>query len=178
MATTRKTPSTRCLTLIKRFEGICDGDPTTVNLDPYLDPLGIWSIVWGHAIRLNGRFLRGRKDAALAKSLFPVGLTLAEGEIVLAEDIAPVVIYLNAVFPWLTQNQFDALVSFVFNIGIGNFENSTLFIKLKAHDIDGAGREFLRWIYGHDETGKKIVLPGLKNLRRPAERALFLSPEA
>lgn len=164
------------LALIKRFEGICDGDPTTVNLDPYLDPVGIWSIGWGHAIRLNGRFLKGAADAALAKSLFPSGITLTEAETLLAEDVAPVAIYLNAVFPQLTQNQFDALVAFAFNVGLGKFENSTLFRKLKAGDIAGAAAEFKRWIHGTDEHGNKIVLPGLVT-RREAECDLFLSKE-
>jgi lysozyme len=176
MATTRKSPSSQCFSLIKSFEGICDGDPKTVNLDPYLDPVVIWSIGWGHAIRLNGRFLKGAADAALAKSLFPSGITFAEAEALLAEDVAPVAIYLNAVFPWLTQNQFDALISFVFNIGIGKFENSTLFKKLKAGDIAGAAAEFGRWIHGTDKRGNKIVLPGLVK-RQEAQCALFLTPE-
>lgn len=165
------------LALIKSFEGICDGDPTTVNLDPYLDPVGIWSIGWGHAIRLNGRFLKGAADAALAKSLFPSGIALAEAEALLTEDVATVEIYLNAVFPWLTQNQFDALVAFAFNIGLGKFENSTLFRKLKAGDISGAAAEFGRWIHGTDKRGNKIVLPGLVT-RRAEERKRFLTQGA
>jgi lysozyme len=172
----KKHASPAGLALIKAFEGICDGDPTTVNLDPYLDPVKIWSIGWGHAIRLNGRFLKDAADAALAKSLFPSGITFAEAEALLVEDVAVVAIYLNAVFPWLTQNQFDALLSFAFNVGIGKFENSTLFKKLKAGDIAGAAREFGRWIHGTDKRGNKIELPGLVT-RRAEERKLFLTPE-
>ena len=176
MATTRKTPSAKCFKLVKSFEGICDGDPTTVNLDPYLDPLKIWTIAWGHALRLNGRFLKGAADAALAKSLFPNGITFAQAEALIAEDVQPVAIYLNGVLPALTQNEFDALVRFIFNAGLGNFESSTLFKKIKAGDKAGAAAEFGRWIYGTDPHGVKIVLPGLVT-RRAAERDLFLTPE-
>ena len=52
--------------LIKSFEGIPDGDPTTVRIDAYLDPVGIWTIGWGHAITHNGRFLRGAQNKAVA----------------------------------------------------------------------------------------------------------------
>lgn len=171
MNPTRKTASQRCLQLIKSFEGICDGDPTTVNLDPYLDPVGIWTIGWGHAIRVNGRFLKGPADKALAYSIYPGGITLAQAEVLLANDVGADEIYLNAVFPNLTQNQFDALVSFTFNVGLGEFETSTLYKKIKAADIAGAGGQFGRWIYSE---GK--VLPGLVK-RRAAERDLFLTPE-
>jgi len=42
------------LGIIKKFEGLEDGDPTTVNLDPYVCPGGVWTIGWGHAIFYNG----------------------------------------------------------------------------------------------------------------------------
>lgn len=171
MNTTRKTASPRCFSLIKSFEGICDGDPTTVNLDPYLDPVGIWTIGWGHAIRVNGRFLKGQADKALAHSIYPGGITFAQAEDLLANDIGADEIYLNAVFPNLTQSQFDALVSFTFNVGLGDFEQSTLIKKLRAGDVAGAAGQFGRWIYS---DGKK--LPGLVK-RRAAERSLFLSSE-
>lgn len=172
MATQRKTASPRCLVLIKRHEGIRDGDPSTPNLDPYMDPVGIWTIGWGHAIRFNGRLLRGLADKALARSLYPGGITLAQAEAILATDVGAVETYLNAVLPWLNQNQFDALVSFAFNVGLGAFETSTLFRKLKARDIAGAAEEFGRWIYSE---GKKLA--GLVT-RRGDEKALFITPEA
>lgn len=68
----------------------------------------------------------------------------------------------------ITQNQFDALVSFAFNVGIGALESSTLLKKLNARDISGAANEFLRW----DKAGGR-VLAGLTRRRR-AERELFL----
>jgi GH24 family phage-related lysozyme (muramidase) len=69
----------------------------------------------------------------------------------------------------LTQEQFDALVSFVFNVGVGAFASSTLLRRLNAGDRPGAADELLRW----SRAGGR-VLEGLLNRRR-AERALFLS---
>lgn len=68
----------------------------------------------------------------------------------------------------LNQSQFDALVSFTYNVGEGNFTKSTLLRKLNAGDTSGAAEQFSRWVH----AGGK-VLPGLVK-RRAAERALFL----
>ena len=67
----------------------------------------------------------------------------------------------------LNQNQFDALVSFVFNVGGGNFKNSTLLKVLNKGDYSAAAGEFSKWVYC---GGKK--LPGLVR-RRQAEAELF-----
>ncbi len=72
----------------------------------------------------------------------------------------------------LGQRQFDALASFVFNIGAAAFGNSTLLRLLNAGDTTGAAEQFKRWNRGADG-----VLPGLVT-RRAAERDLFLSQEA
>lgn len=69
----------------------------------------------------------------------------------------------------INQNQFDALVSFTYNLGGGNLNRSTLLRKLNAGDIQGAADEFLKW----NKAGGK-VLKGLERRRR-AERKLFLS---
>lgn len=71
--------------------------------------------------------------------------------------------------PLLTQNQFDALVSFVFNIGTGAFLESTCLRKLNDGDRSGAADEMLRW---NKQKGK--VLAGLVT-RRAAERDMFLA---
>ena len=68
----------------------------------------------------------------------------------------------------LTQGQYDALVSFVFNVGNTAFRHSTLLVKINAGDCTGAGAQFQRWIYA---DGK--VLPGLK-ARRAKEAARWL----
>lgn len=74
----------------------------------------------------------------------------------------------NKVTVRLTQNQFDALSSFIFNLGSGNFEKSTLLRKLNKKDYTGAADEFLKW----NKAGGR-VLPGLTR-RRKDERDLFL----
>jgi lysozyme len=68
----------------------------------------------------------------------------------------------------LSQNQLDALTSWCFNLGMGNFQKSTLLVKLNAGDFHAAAHEIPRWVY----AGGK-VLPGLVR-RREAERQLFL----
>jgi len=70
--------------------------------------------------------------------------------------------------PALTQNQFDALVSFVFNLGCGAFSGSTLLRLLNAGETAAAAQQFVRW----DQAGGH-VLEGLLR-RREAERDLFL----
>lgn len=75
----------------------------------------------------------------------------------------------NAIKVKLTQGQFDALVSFTYNVGPANMASSTLIKKLNAGDVKGAADEFLRW---NKAAGK--VMAGLTT-RRAAERALFLS---
>lgn len=70
----------------------------------------------------------------------------------------------------ITQGQFDALVSFAFNVGEGALAGSTLLRKLNAGDLDGAAAEFGKWT-----RAGGVVLAGLAR-RRAAERALFVKP--
>jgi len=69
----------------------------------------------------------------------------------------------------LNQNQFDALVSFSFNVGVGNFKSSTLLKILNKGDYDGVPAQFRRW----NKAGGRVV-EGLKN-RREKEIKLWLS---
>ena len=107
--------------LIKSFEGIPDGDPSSVNLDAYLDPVGIWTIGWGHAITYQGVFLRGPQNKGIARALYPGGITIEQAEMLLRGELvnfARDVLRLAKV-P-LDDGQFAALVSFAFNCGSGN----------------------------------------------------------
>lgn len=159
------------LALVKKWEGILDGDPTTVNLDPYLDPVGIWTIGWGHAIvDVKGKFLRGWPARELARSLYPGGITLAQAETLLRADLldASRDVSILVKVP-LNENQFSALVSFHFNTG--GLRGSTLLRKINNYE-DGADKQFLRWTKGRVD-GELVVLPGLVK-RREEERQLFL----
>jgi len=161
------------LDLIKSFEGILDGDPKTVNLDPYVDPVGIYTIGWGHAIVWGNNFLRTSTPnaKAIAKQLYPKGLTMQEAEDLLRADIRAHSIPVEALIKVpVTDNQFAALVSFAFNLGVNNLRNSTLLKKVNARDFDGAALEFAKW----NKAGGK-VLKGLVR-RREAEATLFKTP--
>jgi lysozyme len=68
----------------------------------------------------------------------------------------------------LEQNQIDALASFIYNVGVGNFMRSTLLKRINEQKFDQAADEFLRWDHA---AGK--VMPGLTR-RRVAERKMFL----
>ena len=75
----------------------------------------------------------------------------------------------------LTQHQFDALVSFVYNCGTGAFLSSTMLRLINYQSYADAADQFLEWVHG-EVDGKKVVLPGLVS-RRGAERAMFLTPD-
>jgi len=97
-------------------------------------------------------------------------ITINQAEQFLLEDVAWASDAVNRLVKVkLTQNQFDALVSFVFNVGATAFSKSTLLRLLNAGDYKGAADQFLRW---NKQAGK--VLRGL-DTRRKEERALFLS---
>jgi lysozyme len=155
--------------LVRAFEGLGDGDPSTVALDPYLCPAGVWTIGWGHAIRRAGRLLRGERDRRLARSLYPAGITRGQAEALLRADLldaARDVAALLGECP-VTDNEFAALASFHFNTGA--LGRSTLLRRLLAGDRAGAAAEFPRW----NRSGGR-VLRGLTR-RRLAERELFLT---
>jgi lysozyme len=96
--------------------------------------------------------------------------TMAQAMQWLKEDVQEAERHVNRLVKVeLSQDQFDALVSLVFNIGGGNFERSTLLKKINARNFDGAAEEFPRW---NRAAGK--VMAGLTK-RRHAEQSLFQS---
>lgn len=140
-------PSSACVDLIKRFESF--------SARPYLCPAGVWTIGYGHTEGVT-------KESAPITEPEACDLLLAD----LASHYAPGVDRLLTV-P-VSQRQFDALVSFAYNVGVGALAESTLLKKLNAGFGDAAGREFLRWT-----KSKGRVLGGLVK-RRAAEQALFM----
>lgn len=159
------------LDLIKSFEGVMDGDPTTVNLDPYMDPVGIWTIGWGHAIFIGDKPLKGEGNRAKAMGLYLGGITHAQAARLLEADVLDTCRDVEATIAPVscTDNQFAALVSFAFNLGATALGRSTLLKHLRAGRYDKAPEEFVKW----NKAGGR-VLNGLTR-RRQAERDLFLA---
>jgi lysozyme len=138
------------LVLIRRHEGL--------SLVPYRCPAGVWTIGYGHAMRPQ------------EVTKYTHGMSASEAEALLLLDVALAEVALRrlVVVP-LAQGQVDALVSFIFNLGAGRFQASTLRMKLNRQDYESAAREFPKWVWA---AGRK--LPGLIR-RRHEEMLLFLN---
>lgn len=137
------------LALTEQFEGL--------RLKAYQDSAGVWTIGYGHT---------GRDVHA--------GLTITQQQAsdLLLQDVGTAVTTVNRLVTVpLTQNQFDALVDFVFNVGSGNFAKSSLLRELNAGNTASAAAQFLAW----DHTGG-VMSPGLLR-RRQAEKDLFETAE-
>lgn len=159
---------TRAIDLIKSFEGIADGDPTTVSLDPYLCPAGYWTIGWGHVVLERGKQIKGAKNKSLALSVYPRGITKAEAEALLADDVRRVSSGVEQLLKvTVSDARFCALVSFAFNVGVGALERSTLLRLVNEGAFAQVPSQFLRWTTA---GGKELA--GLKR-RRKAEAKLW-----
>ena len=143
--------SPKGLELIKDFEGF--------SAIAYLCPAKIPTIGWGNTFYANGTKVKLGDQISKTDALKLL-------EVIANRDFA------DKIFPYIkvkvTQNQFDAMVSLAYNIGVGNFSKSTLLKKLNAGDFVGASNEFLRW----NKAGGKELL-GLTK-RREREKQLFL----
>ena len=140
--------SPKGIALIKEFEGL--------RLKAYLCPGGVWTIGYGHTA--------GVKPGMV--------ISEAQAEEYLKANLISFERYLNGLGLALNQNQFDALISLIYNIGIGNFQKSTLLRKARINANDNSIMdEFLRWVYS-----KGRVLPGLQR-RRLREMKLYFSNE-
>ena len=129
----------------------------------YRDAAGIPTIGFGHKVRLGDGILMGDSISSI------------EGTALLLKDAAAAVHAVNfCVETQLNQNQFDALVIFVYNIGVTAFQNSRLLQLLNAGDFASAANELLVWDKAHVQ-GQLVELAGLRN-RREAEQELFLTP--
>jgi lysozyme len=128
---------------------------------PYRDSAGKLTIGYGHLMRSGDKLLT--TDT----------LDEDDAEALLLKDIAPAVSAVNqGVTSTINQNQFDALVLFTYNIGVGNFLASTLLRCVNAGNLVGASLEFMKWDKIHTAQGAYIEVAGLKN-RRLAEQELF-----
>lgn len=176
------TPNDACRDLVKRFEGIADGNPKTVNLDPYMDSVGVWTIGWGHALSQNGELLRGEGKRAAAQAMYPAGITMGEAETLLSADLMTGAADVNRwlgerVFPTdsgftLTNNQHGALCSWFFNLGYKHDTvNSTLLKRVRARKWAEAQAEFPHWRLAGGKVNPGIVI------RRACEAAMFGVPD-
>lgn len=141
-----KRTSAEGIDLIKSHEGL--------RLNAYLCPAGVLTIGYGHTA-----------------TVYPnMAITTSQAETLLTEDLRK---FEDAVSKYVTvpisQNQFDALVSFSFNVGVGAFRGSTLLRLLNNKRYRQAANEFDRWV-----NGGGVRLPGLVRRRRE-EKELFLS---
>jgi lysozyme len=149
-------PSQACISLIQQSEGCAKKQPDG-SLLAYPDP-GTggdpWTIGWGTTgadVRQGVVWTQQQCDDRFTKDLDAFAARVAQ---VIGDALT-------------TQPQFDAMVSFAYNVGVGNLASSTLLRKHKAGDFKGAALEFARW---NKAAGK--VLPGLTR-RRAAEAALY-----
>lgn len=144
--------SDNCINIIASEEAL--------RLTPYNDANGWATIGWGHLIR------RGPVE--------PTDETISKAQAValLHTDLrVPEATVNEKVTVQLNQNQFDALVDFVFNVGAGNFEHSSLLRHLNAGNFAVIPASLMEWI--HDAKG--LVLAGLVK-RRKLEAELFVKP--
>ena len=140
------------LGIIKSFEGFASS--------PYLCPANRWTIGFGSTWDIKGNAVTG--------SHLPV--TRDEAGRLLAREVRHVEGAINKlVKSELTENMFSAIASLVYNIGTGNFQRSTLKMKLNRGEYENAADEFPKW----RKAGGRI-LKGLVR-RRAEERQLFLT---
>ena len=143
--------SSNSIELIKQFEGL--------SLKPYLDAVNIPTIGFGNTYYEDGTKVTLKDKPITEEKAFEILEYIANKDF--GSNINKVVkVPLN-------QNQFDALVSFAYNIGNGNFNSSTLLRWLNQGNYKEASMQLLRW-----DKSKGIVLNGLTK-RRKAEKELF-----
>lgn len=125
--------------LIKHFEGLHDGNLKKIGLQPKLCPAGIVTIAYGHVLRdKEGNFLRGDEGIKQALLLYPEWETIteAEAEAILIKDLSSFEKSVNSLKIPLKQHEFDALVSFAYNLGFSSLYKSTLLKRIKANEGD------------------------------------------
>lgn len=133
------------LALTKQFEGL--------SLTAYRDIAGIWTIGYGHVLHAGEDF---------------GPITEGRAEELLKQDLIDAIRYVNDIVKVpLTQGQFDALVDFTFNLGVGTLKSSTLLDKLNHGNYAAVPAELLKW----DHSGGKVINGLLR--RRQAELALW-----
>jgi lysozyme len=158
--------SHKCLEMIKHHEG--------VRTRPYRCPALLWTTGIGHVIDQNHIKVpfNDRKNLPIPDGWDRV-LSMAEVDDILAKDLATFERGVLRLCPTgLTQGRFDALVSFSFNVGLGNLQRSTIRMKHNRGEFKEAAEAFMAWT----KAGGK-ELPGLVK-RRKDEVSLYSSQES
>lgn len=148
-------PSDNCYKIIKQFEGC--------RLKAYKDSVGVWTIGYGTTYYPDGSKVKEGDKCNQEQAEFYLKYHVLEFSY-------KVDVSVNIITEWVNQNQFDALVSFAYNLGLGALRKSTLYKKLMINPNDKSiESEFLKW----NKAGGK-VLNGLTK-RRQAESDLYFS---
>jgi lysozyme len=156
--------SKAAIDMIKHHEG--------VRTKPYRCPALLWTVGVGHVIDPTHATVKYEERKNLP---VPAGwdrtLTMDEVDGILSQDLGRFERGVVRLCPAAVGNQgvFDALVSFAFNVGLGNLQRSSLRMKTNRGEFEEAAEEFMKWT----KAGGR-VLPGLVK-RRQDERALYLS---
>ena len=154
--------------LIKKYESLHDGDLKMIGLQPKMCPAGIWTEGYGRAMRNDkGLFVKGAENRNLAFSKITIN-TEKEAMLALEQDLK---IYENIVIRnvkvTLTQNQFNALVSYVYNTG----GSSTLYSLINTKATKA---KIQNWFETKYISAGGVTLPGLVK-RRKEESNLYFS---
>jgi lysozyme len=137
----------KAIEIVKHFEGI--------RLIRYNDVIGFPTIGYGHLCKPNDGLIE---------------ITQEQADDLLMQDLQIAASAVNRLTSCpLNNNQFAALIDFVFNLGVGSYQASTLRMVINRGDLEDVPAQFNRWVYGN---GTKI--PGLV-ARRKAEADLFFS---
>ena len=156
--------SAAAIEMIKSHEG--------VRTKPYRCPALLWTVGCGHVIDPTHAAVKYEERKSLP---VPAGwdraLTMGEVDAILAQDLGRFERGVVRLCPAAVGRQgvFDSLVSFAFNVGLGNLQRSSLRMKTNRGDFEEAAEEFMKWTKA---AGR--VLPGLVK-RRKDEQALYLS---
>ena len=166
--------SKNAIELIKHYESLHDGNLNVIGIQPKMDPVGIWTIGWGHAILdpVTGAYVRGKENYNRALELFP-GFDERQAEDLLVRDLAAYESAVRrAVKIALSDDQVGALVAFSYNIGIAGFNSSSALTNINKGNIPEGGNCLLKWNKG-TVNGVKVELKGL-TYRRMSERDLLV----
>lgn len=139
--------------LIKKWEAL--------KLTAYKDGGGVWTIGWGATTYESGAAVKAGDKITVARAVQLLNFHAGNAAAAVNSNIKIA----------LAQNQFDALVDFVYNLGAGALAKSDLRVLINTNpdDFDGIAKQFRRWVY---DDGK--VVQGLVN-RRESEIALYTS---